>query len=162
MAEIQWTDLGRKYMIKRGDKTNMVDYDESNIQMACHTIADNMSSSRPIMQKELEGEIIRLPLALTKRQSEQFISSAQINGEEEDKSEVSSEVRNKSQLVYYRKQNTGMVNHPDRSILTQGENDTPSAEGDLTDDPDVILQTIPNKNANMDTELNSPGFFTPS
>ena len=76
MGEIQWTDLGRKYMIKRGDKTNKVDYDESNIQMACHTIADNMSSSRPIMQKELEGEITRLPLALTKRQSEQFISSA--------------------------------------------------------------------------------------
>ena len=61
-------------MIKRGDKTNQVDYDDSNNQKDFHTIADNMSSSRPIMQKELEGEITRLPLALTRRQSENLIN----------------------------------------------------------------------------------------
>ena len=62
-----------------------------------------MSSSRPIMQKELEGEITRLPLALTRRQSENLINRDKfdddVSGEDEDESEVSSEPRMKSQLV---------------------------------------------------------------
>ena len=116
LAEIQWTDLGRKYMIKRGNKTNQVDYDESHNQQVCHTIEDNMSSSRPIMQKELEDEIVRLPLALTKRQSEQLNTARhftkggdfdddddddEITGsdDEEDKSDFSSEQVNKSEML---------------------------------------------------------------
>ena len=74
-------------MIKKGGKTNKVDYDESNIQQTPrHTIADNISSSRPIIQKELEIELSKLPslLALTKLQSEKIVYK-----EEEDKSEVS-------------------------------------------------------------------------
>ena len=114
------------------------------------------------MQKELEDEIVRLPLALTKRQSEHLLTARhrvtkcgdfdddddddEISGEddEEDKSDFSSEQVNKSEMLNIRKQPTGTIFHPEKFELTPGENSTPSiAEGDMTNDPDVVLQTIP-------------------
>lgn len=55
------------------------------------------------MQNELLEMCTRLPLALTKRKSEMLVGYGH-DKEEEDKSEESSELGIKSQLVNYRKQ----------------------------------------------------------
>ena len=104
-------------MIKRGGKTNKVDYEDSNNQQVCHTIADDMSSGRHILQNELLEMTTRQPLALTKLNSEILVGYGH-DKEEEDKSEESSEFCIQSQLVNYRKQKTGLIDQPDVFGLT--------------------------------------------
>ena len=50
MAKIKWTDLGRKFMVKRGQKSNLPELEYSdNVGARCQTAGDGNQRTRKVV-----------------------------------------------------------------------------------------------------------------
>ena len=67
MKEIRWTDLGRKYIIKKGKKSMLADIDQSIVDNGLfHTIDDRYINSNIKMHLDLNEKRLGQSLSMSK------------------------------------------------------------------------------------------------